>query len=60
VDLDHDGRVDRWDRDEIALREIAERERREETAARKQEEAERQKVADAGVTDARVSARKRE
>lgn len=64
VDLDMDGRVDRWDRDEIALREINERERREaEEAERKAEEEERkqrEQAVDGGVTDARVSARRRE
>ncbi len=60
VDLDHDGHVDRWDRDEIALREIADRERREEAEQRKKDGAEKANVSDAGATDARVSARKRE
>jgi hypothetical protein len=64
VDLDRDGRVDRWDRDEIALREINEKERREDEAAEKKaaEEEKRQKeqALDGGVTDARVSARRRE
>jgi hypothetical protein len=61
VDLDRDGHVDRWDRDEIALRDIAERERREEEERQKREQSEKQEqVDDAGVTDARVSARKRE
>jgi hypothetical protein len=64
VDLDQDGRVDRWNRDEIALREINERERREAEAAEKKaaEEEKRQKelAVDGGVTDARVSARRRE
>jgi hypothetical protein len=64
VDLDQDGRVDRWNRDEIALREINEKERREAEAAEKRaaEEEKRQKeqAVDAGVTDARVSARRRE
>jgi hypothetical protein len=61
VDLDRDGQVDRWDRDEIALREIAERERREEEEQQKREQLDQQEqVDDAGVTDARVSARRRE
>jgi hypothetical protein len=64
VDLDRDGRVDRWDRDEIALREINEKERRDDEAAEKKaaEEEKRQKeqALDGGVTDARVSARRRE
>lgn len=64
VDLDQDGRVDRWNRDEIALREINEKERRESEEAEKKaaEEEKRQKeqAADGGVTDARVSARRRE
>jgi hypothetical protein len=64
VDLDRDGRVDRWDRDEVMLREINEKERREEEAAEKKaaEEEKRQKESalDGGVTDARVSARRRE
>jgi hypothetical protein len=65
VDLDKDGRVDRWDRDEIALREINEKERREAEAAEKkaaeEEEKKKQEQAlDGGVTDARVSARRRE
>jgi hypothetical protein len=65
VDLDHDGRVDRWDRDEIALREINERERREEEEAEKkakeaEEAKKREQALDGGVTDARVSARRRE
>ncbi len=64
VDLNQDGRVDRWDRDEIALREINEKERREQEEAEKKaaEEEKRQKeqALDGGVTDARVSARRRE
>ncbi len=64
VDLDRDGRVDRWDRDEVTLREINEKERREDEAAEKKaaEEEKRQKESalDGGVTDARVSARRRE
>jgi hypothetical protein len=63
VDLDRDGRVDRWDRDEIALREINEKERREQEAAdaRAAEEAKkREQALDGGVTDGRVSARRRE
>jgi len=64
VDLDHDGRVDRWDRDEIALRELNEKERRETEAAEKkaaeEEKRLKEQAADGGVTDARVSARRRE
>jgi len=64
VDLDRDGRVDRWDRDEIALREINERERREQEAAEKaaaeEEKRQREQALDGGVTDGRVSARRRE
>jgi hypothetical protein len=64
IDLDSDGRVDRWDRDEITLRELNERERRDDEAA-EQKAAEEQKkkqseALDGGVTDARVSARRRE
>jgi hypothetical protein len=63
-DLDRDGRVDRWDRDEIALRELNEKERREqEEAEKKAAEEERrlkEQAVDGGVTDARVSARRRE
>jgi hypothetical protein len=59
VDVDFDGHVDRWDRDEIALRELAEQERREAPPAQIQEPAPLPGVQDAGVTDARVSARKR-
>jgi hypothetical protein len=60
VDLDHDGHVDRWDRDEEVMRALAAQEQRD----IEREEAERKKQAggdlDAGgVTDARVSARKR-
>ena len=64
VDLDGDGRVDRWDRDEITLRELNEKERREDEAAEQKaaaEEKQKQEQAlDGGVTDARVSARRRE
>jgi hypothetical protein len=64
VDLDYDGRVDRWDRDEIALREINEKERREDEAAEKKasddEKRQKEQALDGGVTDARVSARRRE
>jgi hypothetical protein len=64
VDLDRDGRVDRWDRDEVTLRELNEKERREDEAAEKKaaEEEKKQKelALDGGVTDARVSARRRE
>jgi hypothetical protein len=62
VDVDFDGHVDRWDRDEIALRELAEQERRENEPAKPPEGAEPPTptgAEDAGVTDARVSARKR-
>jgi hypothetical protein len=64
VDLDRDGRVDRWDRDEIALREINEKERREQEAAdaraAEEEKRKREAALDGGVTDGRVSARRRE
>jgi hypothetical protein len=64
VDLDRDGRVDRWDRDEVTLRELNERERREDEAAEKKAAEEEKKhkegALDGGVTDARVSARRRE
>jgi hypothetical protein len=50
IDLDHDGHVDRWDRDEVFMRAAAAKEREEE---------EREEAADAGVTDAGVSARSR-
>jgi hypothetical protein len=63
-DLDRDGRVDRWDRDEIALRELNEKERREQEAAEKkaaeEEKRLKEQAVDGGVTDARVSARRRE
>lgn len=63
-DLDRDGRVDRWDRDEIALRELNEKERREQEEAEKkaaeEEKRLKEQAADGGVTDARVSARRRE
>jgi hypothetical protein len=64
IDLDRDGRVDRWDRDEIALREINEKERREQEAAdaraAEEEKKKREQALDGGVTDGRVSARRRE
>ncbi len=64
VDLDGDGRVDRWDRDEITLRELNEKERREDEAAEQKAAAEekqkKEQALDGGVTDARVSARRRE
>lgn len=63
-DLDRDGRVDRWDRDEIALRELNEKERREQEEAEKkaaeEEKRLKEQAVDGGVTDARVSARRRE
>jgi hypothetical protein len=63
VDLDFDGHVDRWDRDEIALREIADKEQKEAEAEERKNREESapapQSMADAGATDARVSARKR-
>lgn len=61
VDIDRDGHVDRWDRDEEVMRAMAEQERKD----LEKEEAERKKNASdtldggAGVTDARVSVRKR-
>ena len=64
VDLDRDGRVDRWDRDEVTLREINEKERRDDEAAEKkaaeEEKKQKEQALDGGVTDARVSARRRE
>jgi hypothetical protein len=64
VDLDGDGRVDRWDRDEVTLRELNEKERREDEAAEKkaaeEEKRKKEEALDGGVTDARVSARRRE
>ena len=64
VDLDRDGRVDRWDRDEVMLREINEKERREDEAAEKkaaeEERRKKEEALDGGVTDARVSARRRQ
>ncbi len=66
VDLDFDGHVDRWDRDEIALRELADKEKLEAEAEQKKADEEKQRsapapeaAADAGATDARVSARRR-
>lgn len=64
LDIDRDGRVDRWDRDEIALRELNEKERREQEEAEKkaaeEEKRLKEQAVDGGVTDARVSARRRE
>ncbi|HEV8244558.1 MAG TPA: hypothetical protein VGP93_02190 [Polyangiaceae bacterium] len=60
VDLDHDGHVDRWDRDELALREVTERERRDDEEQKKKDAALPGAPGDAGATDARVSARRRE
>lgn len=63
VDLDGDGRVDRWDRDEITLRELNDKERRDDEAAEKaaaEAKAKQDQALDGGVTDARVSARRRE
>jgi hypothetical protein len=60
VDLDHDGHVDRWDRDEEVMRALAEQERQEierEEAERKKQSADQLDAG--GVTDARVSVRKR-
>jgi hypothetical protein len=60
VDLDGDGNIDRWDRDEVAARLADEKEREE---ADKQDQKKQAEPADAGpadaATDARVSARKR-
>jgi hypothetical protein len=54
VDLDFDGHVDRWDRDEIALREIEAKEAKDEAAQKSAE------AADAGATPAPApGARKR-
>jgi hypothetical protein len=59
VDLDHDSHVDRWDRDESLVRATAAKEQaeieREEAERRAQTEA----ALDGGLTDARVSARRR-
>lgn len=64
IDIDFDGHVDRWDRDEIALRQIADKERQEVEAeqrrAQEEKAVETGGSVDAGVTDARVSARKRQ
>lgn len=59
VDVDFDGHVDRWDRDEIAMRELAEQERRETESEQKPTPESPPPVEDGGATDARVSARKR-
>jgi hypothetical protein len=59
-DLDYDGHVDRWNRDEIAARLAEERERQEEEQQNQQTQAPKpSEPVDAGVTDARVSARNR-
>jgi hypothetical protein len=59
-DLDFDGHVDRWNRDEIAARLAEAREREEEERQNQQTQAaEPGEPTDAGVTDARVSARNR-
>jgi hypothetical protein len=62
VDLDFDGHVDRWDRDEIQLRELAEKERQEAEAEEKKSGSEKpqSELLDGGVTDAHVSARRRQ
>jgi hypothetical protein len=62
VDLDHDGHVDRWDRDQVVQRALEESDRTspdEEARATPAPTAFDAGVADATVTDARVSARKR-
>jgi hypothetical protein len=60
VDLDGDGNIDRWDRDEVAARLADEKEREE---AEKEEQKKQAEQADAGpadaATDARVSVRNR-
>jgi len=60
VDLDGDGNIDRWDRDEVAARRADEKEREE---ADKEDRKKQAEQADAGpadaATDARVSVRKR-
>lgn len=56
-DLDYDGHVDRWNRDEIAARIAEERERQEQE--REAPATQPGEPVDAGVTDARVSARNR-
>jgi hypothetical protein len=59
-DLDYDGHVDRWNRDEIAARLAEEKERQEEEQQNQQADAGKPGApVDAGVTDARVSARNR-
>ena len=59
VDVDFDGHVDRWDSYEIAMRELAEQERRETESEQKTPPESPPPVQDGGATDARVSARKR-
>jgi len=59
VDLNFDGHVDRWDRDEVARLAAERAERAEEAAAEAARKKAEAAAADAGVTDARVSARKR-
>jgi hypothetical protein len=60
VDLDGDGNIDRWDRDEVAARLADEKDREEAEKAERKKQGEQ---ADAGpadaATDARVSVRKR-
>ncbi|MFC1641182.1 hypothetical protein ACFL5O_00635 [Myxococcota bacterium] len=54
IDLDGDGTIDRWDRDEVAVRLADEKERAEaeRAEAEKEERRRKQNAADAGVTDA--------
>jgi hypothetical protein len=60
VDLDFDGRVDRWDRDELALRDIEAREKAEEQRARELEEAKKKEAeAEGKPAEGHVSPRKR-
>ncbi len=59
VDLDGDGHVDRWNRDEMLERVADEREQEQPAPAAQEPESSEAAPQDAGVTDARVSARKR-
>jgi hypothetical protein len=59
VDLNFDGRVDRWDRDEVIARAEQEKEERELEEQEKQRQEDAGASSDGGVTDARVSVRNR-
>ena len=60
VDLDFDGRVDRWDRDEIALRDIEAKEKAEEAKAAEIEAAKKKaEEAEGAPVEGHVSPRKR-